>query len=140
MVHSNVLCLKNKAKSEYLGGARAAPTPSNAYTRNGHPTSKSACIEIHGSASRSIQLFSVPKRQAIQRRPSYLGVPPRPRYKFTRRLGAPYCNVIVAPDAGWSRDYLLVFFAIVLDTCRRSMLTNHLVYHSLVQFSGVPDL
>jgi len=96
MVHSNVLCLKNKAKIEYIGGARAAPTPSNAYTQHGHPTSKSVCIEIHRSASRSIQLSTAPKRQAIQRRPSYLGVPPRPRYKFTRRLGAPYCNVIVA--------------------------------------------
>jgi len=51
-------------------------------------------------ASHPIQVSEVPKRRTIQRRPSRLGVPPRPRYKFTRRLGAPSCNVIVAQPDG----------------------------------------
>jgi len=48
--------------------------------------------------SRPILLSSTPKQQTIQRRPSILGVPPHPRYKFTRWLGGEIRKTDRAPQ------------------------------------------
>ena len=40
----------------------------------------------------SDRAFLRPKTTTIQRRPSKLGLPPRPRYKLTRRLGGKTCH------------------------------------------------
>ena len=94
MVRSKVSYPKNIAKIEYLAAVPALKRVRQKcvfyfqiYThRDSH------------HASHPIQLSKTSTERTIQRRPSKLGVPPRPRYKFTRRLRSPSCKVDRGPN------------------------------------------